>query len=105
MRRNVLFLTVMLTVAGFVGFVATARALPCVAGCVFYYSDNTFTVQVGYKCWNCTGGPTHSGIQTQFALVDNPFDSCCGGGGDGGECICSYWYNPITHAENLQCDC
>lgn len=89
--------------ASLVGFAAAARALPCVAGCVYYFSDDTFTVQVGYKCWQCVGGPQISGTQTQYTLVDNPFDVCCGGG-SGSETLCDYQYNPgPPPSETLVC--
>lgn len=87
MRR--VWLILAFAIAGIAGFVATAQALPCLAGCVYFFSDNTYTVQVGYKCWQCTGGPTTSGTQTQYVLVDNPFDVCCGPG-SGGQTLCDY---------------
>jgi hypothetical protein len=95
-------LVLVFLVAGVVGFAATLHALPCLAGCVFYYSDNTYAVQVGYKCWQCTGTPQISGTQTQHSLVDNPFTGCCGGH-SGEELLCDYSYNPITHEECLVC--
>lgn len=97
-----LWLVLVFTVAGIAGFAATAQALPCIAGCVLYFSDSSYTVQVGYKCWQCTPPPTVSGTQTQYALVEGPFEICCGGHA-GEEVLCDYSYNPITHQETLVC--
>lgn len=103
MKAKALLLVFLLAAAG-IGFFATAAlAMPTVSGCVEYYSDATFSQWVGYKCWGCTGAPTVYGTQTEYNVVDNPFDSCGGGGGT--YCICSYWYNPITGQDDLQCDC
>ena len=84
-----IWLVVAFAVAGVAGFAATAHALPCVAGCVYFYSDSTYTLQVGSKCWQCIGGATTTGTITQYDLEDNPFDSCCGGGGGNGV-LCDY---------------
>ncbi len=79
----------MLVLAGLVGFVGTAYALPPAAGTVFFFSDNTYTVQVGYTWWTCSG-VTHSGQTTSYSLVDNPFEKCSGGHGTGGDVVCTY---------------
>lgn len=96
------WLVLVFSAAGVAGFAATAHALPCITGCVFFYSDSTYSVQVGYKCWPCPGAPYVVGSMTEHELEDNPFDSCCGGGSHPGY-LCDYNYNPITGQQTMVC--
>lgn len=56
------------------GFVTVSNGLPTVGGEVDYFSNATYTVQVGYKIWNC-GVPTHSGTVTSYWQMIDAF-SC-----------------------------
>jgi hypothetical protein len=48
-----------------------AYALPEDSVYIEYYSDNTFTTQVGWKFISCSGQTTRSGIVTQYTIVDS----------------------------------
>lgn len=92
----------LLAISVIVGFAVTAYAAPTVSGCVVYYSDSSFATEVGYQCWNC-GVPYLSGSRSAYVDALNPFDGC--GEHEGTYYTCTYWYNPITGHENLQCTC
>lgn len=76
MRKHSIARSLVFLVIGLLGLVATARALPTVGGCIFYFSDATYTTQVGSKCWWCGSGIFRTGTVTQYIIVDNPFEQC-----------------------------
>jgi hypothetical protein len=57
-----------------------ASAKPCNSIDKEYYSDATYTVQIGEQYWPCVGSPTQWGTTSAFVIVTT--ESCggaCGG--------------------------
>ena len=73
------------------GLVAVARALPTVGGEVEFYSDNTFSTQVGYWYWPCGAQQYRWGTETSYMLVLDWY-SCEGGGSNQCTQVCwDFW--------------
>ena len=65
-----------------IGTSSLAFGLSQYGGDLIYYSDSTYTVQVGEWLKDCSGHNTHFGTTTSFYLFDD-FYRCSGGGGSG----------------------
>jgi hypothetical protein len=66
------------------GFAIAVRALPNVGQELEYYSDGTYTTQVGYYNYECGGTITKWGHGSTYILVDTPPWSCDSNGCSGG---------------------
>ncbi len=53
---------------------STEQALSGYSGMISYYSDSTYTTEVGIRVFNCSGGSSTDGRRTQFAIGE--LDPC-----------------------------
>lgn len=73
-------MTIVLSLLAMICFGTAALGLPTVAGIVYFYSDSTYSTQVGYIWWTCNGR-SQSGTTSSYPVAEEPFDSCEGGDG------------------------
>ena len=80
--RVVPWLAVGAFLLAFVGFVAVAQAVPEVGGEIYYYSSSAHTTQVGHWWYFCQGSIQHTGVHSQYPVIEDTI-SC----GQGGNCM------------------
>lgn len=71
LKRKILFATLMASMLFGIAFSPSftnkpVAARPCQSIMKDYYSDATYSVQVGQQFWPCVGQPTHWGVITEF---------------------------------------
>ena len=75
-RRTALGAALLLSVLSFLSFASLASAdAPNVEGIIYFYSDETYSTQVGYIWWTCSGR-SQEGTITAFSIPENPFFEC-----------------------------
>jgi hypothetical protein len=85
LKRKILFATLMAALLFGVAFSPSftnkpAAARPCFSLSKDYYSDASFSVQVGNQYWPCVGQPSQWGVVTQF--MDSSTEECGGACGN-----------------------
>jgi hypothetical protein len=78
------------------GFAASAQALPNIGQELEWYSDNTYSVQVGYYYYDCGCCPTHWGHSTDYMVIATSPYGC------GSQCG-QYSYGPCGGISQVNC--